>query len=71
MSSNFLKPGNGGLRSPIDPNQVYGEIINPPTYAGHGGLSGPDKVLPSVSNGDNSGKGNPFNISKPGGGRRT
>ena len=68
MSSNFLAPSNAGLRKPTDEAQVNGVVVNPPRYAEWGGLSGPSKVKTTV-NKSLYDIGNPFNISKPGGGR--
>jgi hypothetical protein len=68
MSSNFMKPSGSGLRMPTDPAQINGQIINPPRYAEFGGLTGPGKVKTTV-NKSVFDIGNPFNISKPNGGR--
>jgi len=68
MSSNFLKPSSGGLRMPTDPTQVNGVIINPPRFAEMGGLRQADRVKTTV-NRSFFDIGNPFHISKPGGGR--
>jgi len=68
MSSNFMKPSDGGLRRPTDPGQINGVVINPPRFCEYGGLSGPSKVKTTV-NKSLYDIGNPFHISKPGGGR--
>jgi hypothetical protein len=68
MSSKFLQPSGAGLRQPTDPQQINGQIINPPRYAEYGGLRGPDRVKTTVNNSIFD-IGNPFHISKPNGGR--
>lgn len=59
MSDAYLKPNPGGLRKPTDPQKINGQFVNPPRYAEHGGLDKPERVYQE----------NPFNISKPNGGR--
>jgi hypothetical protein len=59
MSTRYLEPSTTGLRKPTDPGKNNGQMINPPRYAEHGGLTGPTKVAQE----------NPLHISKPGGGR--
>ena len=68
MSSNFLAPSSAGLRQPTDPTQINGTVVNPPRFAEYGGLSGPKKVATSANN-SYFDIGNPFRMSKPGGGR--
>lgn len=64
----FLAPSDSGLRKPTDENQINGQVVNPPRYAEMGGLTGPGKVKTTVNN-SKFDIGNPFNISKPHGGR--
>jgi len=59
MATRYLEPSTTGLRKPTDAAKENGQIINPPRFAEHGGLTGPSKVAQK----------NPFHISKPGGGR--
>jgi hypothetical protein len=59
MSTKYLAPSSGGIRKPTDAGKENGQILNPPRYAEHGGLTGPSKIAQS----------NPLRISKPGGGR--
>lgn len=63
MSSNFLKPKQGGLRQPTDSAKENGDIINPPRYAALGGLTGPSKIAPTVNGTSNS---NNLRLSKVG-----
>lgn len=59
MSSEYLKPGSGGLRQPTDPQKENGQIINPPRFAELGGLDSAKRVKQK----------NPLTITPPGGRR--
>jgi len=59
MATRYLEPSSAGLRKPTDSQKENGQVVNQPRFAEHGGL---DKVTRIAQK-------NPFNISKPHGGR--
>lgn len=67
MTQRYLQPSSGGLRMPTDPGKQNGVVINPPRYAELGGLDKPGRIMKASD--APSDIGNPFHISKPGGGR--
>lgn len=64
----FLAPSDAGLRRPTDSAQINGVVINPPRFCEYGGLRNPSRVA-TTANKSLFDIGNPFHISKPGGGR--
>ena len=56
----FIKPSISKTRSPTDPRQQNGRVINPPTYLELGGLKGPGKVTKNSMKVEKPERGGPF-----------